>query len=123
MTSSTTRLPECRPDLPEHQNVKVGDWVPMAKNVNHTTAFRVAGMEPNRWMLWQKPNSTWAWKLVPLAGGRTRLITRLKALYPWRSSPGTALLTLILFEFGDFPMTRKLLLGIKRRAEQWKEVA
>jgi hypothetical protein len=26
-------------------------------------------------------------------------------------------LTLILFEFGDFPMTRKLLLGIKRRAE------
>jgi hypothetical protein len=74
-------------------------------------------------MLWQKPNSTWAWKLVPLDGGRTRLITRLKALYPWRSSPGNALLTLILFEFGDFPMTRKLLLGVKRRAEQRKEVA
>jgi hypothetical protein len=109
--------------LPEHQNLKVGDWVPMAKNVNDTTAFTVAGMEPNRWMLWQKPNSTWAWKLVPLDGGRTRLITRLKALYAWRSSPGNALLTLILFEFGDFPMTRKLLLGVKRRAEQRKEVA
>jgi hypothetical protein len=109
--------------LPEQQNLKVGDWVPMAKNVNDTTAFTVAGMDPNRWMLWQKPNSTWAWKLVPLDGGRTRLITRLKALYPWRSSPGNALLTLILFEFGDFPMTRKLLLGVKRRAEQRKEVA
>jgi hypothetical protein len=81
------------------------------------TAFSVAGMEPNRWMLWQKPNSTWAWKLVPLDGGRTRLVTRLKALYDWRTSPGNALLTLILFEFGDFPMTRKLLLGVKRRAE------
>jgi hypothetical protein len=109
--------------LPEHQNLKVGDRVPMAKNVNDTTAFTVAGMEPNRWMLWQKPNSTWAWKLVPLDGGRTRLITRLKALYAWRTSPGNALLTLILFEFGDFPMTRKLLLGVKRRAEQRKEVA
>jgi hypothetical protein len=109
--------------LPEQQNLKVGDWVPMAKNVNDTTAFTVAGMDPNRWMLWQKPNSTWAWKLVPLDGGRTRLITRLQELYPWRSSPGNALLTLILFEFGDFPMTRKLLLGVKRRAEQRKEVA
>ena len=88
----------------------------MAKTVNDTTAFKVAGLEPNRWMLWEKPNSTWAWKLVPLAGGRTRLITRLKALYAWRTSPANALLTLILF--GDFPMTRKLLLGVKRRAEQ-----
>jgi hypothetical protein len=71
--------------LPEHQNLKVGDRVPMAKTVTDTTAFTVAGMEPNRWMLWKKPNSTWAWKLVPLRGGRTRLITRLKALYAWRT--------------------------------------
>ena len=103
--------------LPEHQNLKVGDRVPMAKTVNDTTAFWVVEMEPNRSMLWQKPNSTWTWKLVALKGGRTRLITRLKALYAWRSSPGNALLTLILFEFGDFPMTRKLLLGVKQRAE------
>jgi hypothetical protein len=109
--------------LPEHQKLMVGDRVPMAKTVNDTTAFTVAGMEPNRWILWQKPNSTWAWKLVPLDGGRTRLITRLKALYAWPASPGNALLTLILFEFGDFPMTRKLLLGVKRRAEHRKEVA
>jgi alpha/beta hydrolase fold len=104
--------------LPQHQNLKVGDRVPMAKNVNETTAFWVVGMEPNHSMLWQKPNSTWAWKLDPLEGNRTRLITRLKALYTWRTSPGYALLSLILFEFGDFPMTRKLLLGVKRRAEQ-----
>jgi hypothetical protein len=29
-----------------------------------------------------------------------------------------SLLSLILFEFGDFPMMPKLLLGVKRRAEQ-----
>jgi hypothetical protein len=45
-------------------------------------------------------------------------VTRLKARYPWRASPGLALLTMVLFEFGDFPMMRKLLLGIRRRAEQ-----
>jgi hypothetical protein len=46
-------------------------------------------------------------KRVPLDRGRTRLVTRLKALYTWRTSPSNALLPLVLFEFGEFPMTRK----------------
>jgi hypothetical protein len=104
--------------LPEHQEPKVGDWVPMASRVNETTAFKIKAFEPNQWMLWEKPHSTWAWKLIPLEGGGTRLIVRLKDRYEWRASPGNALLTLILFEFADFPMMRKLLLGVKRRAER-----
>ena len=69
-------------------------------------------------MLWTKPDSTWAWKLVPLEGGRaTRLVTRLKANYDW-SSPSSALLSLVLLEFGDFPMMRRMLRGLKQRAEQ-----
>jgi hypothetical protein len=103
--------------LPEYQRPEVGDWVPMAATVTETTAFRIAALEPGRWMLWAKPHSTWAWTLVRLAGGRTRLVTRLKDRYEWRSSPGSALLTLVLFEFGDFPMMRRLLLGVKHRAE------
>jgi hypothetical protein len=103
--------------LPEYQEPKVGDWVPMSSKVNETTAFKVTALEPNRWMLWAKPHSTWAWKLVPLAGGRTRLIVRLKERYEWRRAPANALVTLVLFEFGDFAMMRKLLLGVKRRAE------
>jgi hypothetical protein len=104
--------------LSEFQESKIGDWVPMASKVNETTAFRIKAFEQNRWMLWAKPHSTWAWTLVPLEGGGTRLIVRLKDRYEWRASPGNALLTLILFEFGDFPMMRKLLLGVKRRAER-----
>lgn len=104
--------------LPEYQQPKVGDWIPMASKVNETTAFKITGLEPDRWMLWEKPHSTWAWKLIPLDGSRTRLISRLKERYEWRASPGNALLTLILFEVGDFPMMRKLVLGVKRRAEQ-----
>jgi hypothetical protein len=53
-----------------------------------------------------------------LDGGGTRLVTRLKERYPWRPAPGVALLTVILFEFDDFPMMRQLLLGIRRRAER-----
>jgi hypothetical protein len=104
--------------LPEHQEPRVGDWVPMSSKINETTAFKIRAVEPKRWMLWAKPHSSWAWQLVPLEGGGTRLIVRLKECYEWRRSPGNALLTLILFEFGDFPMMRKLLLGVKRRAER-----
>jgi hypothetical protein len=104
--------------LPEYQEPKVGDWVPMWSEVNETTAFKITAFEPNRWLLWEKPRSSWAWKLVPLEGGRTRLISRLKQRYDWRASPGSALLTLILFEFGDFPMMRKLFLNVKQRAQR-----
>jgi hypothetical protein len=104
--------------LPEYQRPQVGDWVPMAGTVNETTAFRIRALEPNRWMLWEKPGSTWAWKLVPLGRGRTRLVVRLKHRYRLREAPATALVSLVLMELGDFPMMRKCLLGVKRRAER-----
>jgi hypothetical protein len=104
--------------LPQFQATRVGDWVPMSSKVNETTAFKVKAFEPNQWLLWAKPHSTWSWILTPVDGGRTRLVTRLKEQYDWSSSPGLALLTLILFELGDFPMMRKLLVGIRRRAER-----
>ncbi|HMK92330.1 MAG TPA: hypothetical protein VK576_04965 [Thermoleophilia bacterium] len=103
--------------LPEFQDPQVGDWVPMASKVNETTAFKIAGLVPAEWMLWVKPNSTWSWKLVALEGGRTRLITRLKQYNDWSASAPMAIMTVVLFEVGDFPMMRRLLLGVKARAE------
>ena len=104
---------------PELQPAKLGGWVPMAGKATETTAFRVALIDPGRALLWKKPHSTWSWTLTPIAGGRaTRLVTRLKDRYPWRSAPALALLSLVLFEHGDFPMMRKMLLGIKARAEK-----
>lgn len=104
--------------LPEYQHPQIGDWVPMAAKVNERTAFKIRELEPNRLLLWDKPHSTWSWKLEPLPSGRTRLITRLKDRYPWRAEPANAFVSLILLEFGDFPMMRKLLLNLKQRAEQ-----
>lgn len=102
--------------LMQFQQPKIGDWMPMTRNVNATTAFKVKAFLTNRWLLWEKPDSTWAWTLTPLAEGQTRLVTRLKQRYPWEA-PATALFTLLLLEFGDFPMMRRMLQGIKARAE------
>jgi hypothetical protein len=108
--------------LEEFQQPKVGDWMPMASKVNETTAFKVKAFETNRWLLWAKPDSTWVWRLILLEGGRTRLITRLKQRYQWES-PAMAVMTLVLLEFGDFPMMRRLLPGIKARAERLRSIA
>ena len=89
----------------------------MASKVSETTAFKVAAFESDEWLLWAKPDSTWAWKLTPLPGGGTRLVTRLKQRYQWES-PGIAVFTLLLLEIGDFPMMRRMLPGIKTRAER-----
>jgi hypothetical protein len=105
--------------LPQYQHVQIGNWMPMAKTVTETTAFKVTSFDPGRWLLWEKPDSTWAWKLIPRDGGRTRLISRLRQRYRWQT-PGSALLTVILLEFGDYPMMRRLLKGIKDRSEHKK---
>ena len=51
---------------------------------------------------------------------RERIVQRLKcqsaAVYDWRH-PIAALLGVVLMEFGDFAMMRRMLLGIKARAE------
>ena len=109
--------PSAEAVLSEYQDPHVGDWVPMASMISETTAFRIAGFEHSRWMLWEKPHSTWAWKLVPLEHGRTRLVVRLKDRYEWRTAPASALLTFVLFELGDFPMMRRLLVNLRRRVE------
>jgi hypothetical protein len=101
--------------LPQWQRAGVGDLAaPMASHPTPSTSFRVATAEPEACLVWAKPDSTWAWTLTPAGPGRTRLVTRLRQRY--QPTPA-GLLTIILAEFGDFAMMRKMLLGIKSRAE------
>lgn len=111
--------PSANQVLAEYQQPGIGDWMPMARKVNETTAFKVRALQASQWLLWEKPDSTWSWTLTPLAGGHTRLVCRLKQHYAWRR-PGSAILTVLLLEFGDFPMMRRVLNGIKARAEQMR---
>jgi hypothetical protein len=101
--------------LPRWQHPHIGDLAaPMANPPTTDTSFVVAELVHPYLLVWAKPDSTWSWVLRPLPGGRTRLVTRLKQRY--RRHPAV-LVTIVLCEFGDFPMMRKMLLGIKARAE------
>ncbi len=108
--------PSSRTILPEFQHLEIGQWVPMSPTPTDVTAFKVAAFETNRWLLWQQPVSSWAWQIRPLPGDATRLVTRLRIFYDWKH-PAKAILSLLLTELGDFPMMRRMLLGIKQRAE------
>ena len=103
--------------LEEYRHPQVGDWMPMASKVSETTAFRVVSLETGEWLLWGKPDSTWSWRLTAMPSGGTRLVTRLKVRYQWES-PAMAVFSLLLLELGDFPMMRRMLPGIKVRAER-----
>ena len=108
--------PSARAVIPELQGLEVGQWVSMSPTPSEATAFRVEAFEVDRWLLWRKPDSTWVWVLSELPPGRTRLVTRVFTRYEW-SKPLSAALSLALLEFGDFAMMRRMLLGIRERAE------
>jgi hypothetical protein len=109
--------PSAQDIVPELQQLEVGQWIPMSPTPpTEVTAFRVAGFEIDQWLLWRKPDSTWVWQLTDSGNGTTRLVTRVHAVYTW-SRPLTALLGVALMEFGDFAMMRRMLRGIKARAE------
>jgi hypothetical protein len=104
-----------RPDL---QDLEVGNWVPMSPSNTPTerTALTVHSFSPNEWLLWTKSDSTWVWRLTPTVTGGTRLVTRIHTTYDWRH-PLMAVFGVVLMEFGDFAMMRRMLRGLKVRAE------
>jgi len=108
--------PSARTVIPRLQDLEVGQWVPMSPTPSEATAFKVEAFEVNRWLLWRKPDSTWVWVLTELPPGRTRLVTRVFTRFEW-AKPVTAALGVALLELGDFAMMRRMLLGIKERAE------
>ena len=105
--------------VPGLQHLEVGAWVPMSPSSTPTdrTALKVHSFEVDEWLRWTKPDSTWAWQLTPTPNNGTRLVTRIHAHYDWHS-PLTAMFGVVLMEFGDFAMLRRMLRGIKARAER-----
>lgn len=107
----------------ELQHLEIGQWVPMSPSAtpSERTALKVAAFELYEWLLWTKPDSTWVWQLKRSGEHGTRLVTRIHAVYDWKH-PLTALLGVVLMEFGDFAMQRRMLRGIKARAESMAAV-
>ena len=107
--------PSVRRIVPELQDLRVGQWLSMVPKPSERTAFLVDSFEEPSWLLWRTPNRSWAWRLVALPGGRTRLINRLKTLYEWRRP--LVPITVLMMECADYPMMRRMMRGIRDRAE------
>jgi hypothetical protein len=111
--------------IDEYQDLKVGDEIPMwHESHGLAIAYIVDSFEVPNWMLWvhrpnegERPDSTWSWRLDTSPTGGTRLVTRMKQDYRLET-PRLALFNLVLMEFGDFAMERRMLKGIKVRAER-----
>jgi hypothetical protein len=113
--------------LPEWQTLAVGDEIPVGRGggfpVKAIEPFRslvLGGCHPNAAAALGTPAAgrdvEWSWELalVPAGDRRTRLLSRnrVRARRTLRS-----VLTMSVIEPAAFLMTRKMLLGLKRRAE------
>ena len=111
--------------IDELQDLKVGDDIPMwHESRGLSITYKIDSFGAPKWMLWvhrphegEEPDSTWSWRLGELRTGGTRLVTRMKQDYRWEI-PRLAMFNLVLMEFGDFAMERRMLKGIKVRAER-----
>jgi hypothetical protein len=103
--------------LPQWQHPQVGDpAAPMNPFAPvETSPWRVAAAVEDELLLWQnRVAGTWVWVLRGLPGAGTRLVTRIRI--PYDSPSGLAFAPLL--ELADFPMYRRMLLGIRTRAER-----
>ena len=100
--------------LPEFQNLAVGDEIPMGRG----PGWPVAALEPNRALVLDMRNLgafDWVWQfgLYTVGGHRTQLVTRSCV----RTRSVWARLATYAIEPAGFLMTRRMLLGLKQRAE------
>lgn len=115
--------------IPELQDVKVGDVI----MINSAVGYTIMDMESPKYLvelaridtktgkffeLKDTPddymNGTWVYYLKPLEGGKTRLIVR--AYSDFKGTIGTVS-SVGPMDFAAFIMFRKMMLGVKKRAE------
>jgi hypothetical protein len=100
--------------LPQFQDLKVGDELPLGPG---RPVMRVEVCDPERTLATRFADGNWVWIFALVAeDGRTRLISRNRiATRGWRLP--VRLFNLLFIEPGSLIMERKMLLGIKQRAE------
>jgi hypothetical protein len=101
--------------LPQFQDLKLGDELPLGPG---RPTMRVEVFEPGRALSLRFEDHNWVWTfaLFP-ADGRTRLLSRNRIATP-HASALTRLVGLLVMEPGSLVMERKMLLGIKERAQR-----
>ena len=96
--------------LPEFQHPELGDTIGYGSN-----RMRLERVEPGRVRAWRSEDGNWVWTFVlDERRGTTRLISRNRFRLPTLA----ARLGMIPMEPASLLMERKMLLGIKQRAER-----
>jgi hypothetical protein len=98
--------------LPQFQDMQVGDTYPFGSGTLHIEA-----LESGRLLTTRVPEWNWVriFCLIP-EGGLTRLLLRNRVAYPG-TNLATRLCRQMISEAAGLPMERKMLRGIKQRAE------
>ena len=95
--------------LPEFQQPGVGDTIGYGKN-----RMRLERVEPEHVLAWRSEDGNWVWTFVLAEDdGKTRLISRNRFRLPTLA----ARIGMLPMEPASLLMERKMLLGIKQRAE------
>jgi hypothetical protein len=100
--------------LPQFQNLAVGDRIPLGRG----PSWPVAAIEPHRALVLDMRNMgafDWVWQfaLYTIDEKRTQLVSRSRV----RTKTAWARLVTYAIEPAGFVMTRRMLLGLKERAE------
>jgi hypothetical protein len=96
--------------LPEFQHPEIGDTIGYGPN-----RMRVERVEPEHVLAWRSEDGNWVWTFVlEEHAGRTRLISRNRFRLPTLA----ARIAMLPMEPASLVMERKMLRGIKERAER-----
>ncbi len=106
--------PSSRILLPEWQKIEKGQFIPFTPDQKN--GMWVRDFEPGRFILWEdkKGRASWLWWLQPVSPAETRLITRLRTRYDWKSF---WIIYYLIYDIGDIVMMSACMKGIKERAE------
>jgi hypothetical protein len=96
--------------LPAFQHPEIGDTIAYGAN-----RMRIERVEPERVLAWRSEDGNWVWSFILReGGGMTRLISRNR----FRLPTPAARIAMLPMEPGSLVMERKMLLGIRDRAQR-----
>jgi hypothetical protein len=101
--------------LPQFQDLKVGDALPLGSKAPR---LRAEVLDPDRALVVRSEDGNWVWAFGLYPDGKhTRLVSRNRIKTPGASAPARIGYTVVM-EPGSLVMERKMLLGIRQRAER-----
>lgn len=101
--------------VPEWQQTEVGDKLPLGTKGEY---MEVSELDPERALVFLHRDGKWSWTftLAPVGERQTRLVSRNRI--SMKGAPLAATAAMAVIDPGAFIMERKMLLGIRERAER-----